>query len=58
LLHPDVEWTTTETWVKREVWYGHAGLGARLERFFSEWEDFSNDDTEMRTSGYLRSATG
>ena len=22
MLHPDIEWTTTETWVEREVWYG------------------------------------
>jgi ketosteroid isomerase-like protein len=46
LLHPDIEWTTTETWVEREVWYGHAGVRAGLERFFSEWEEFSNDEIE------------
>jgi ketosteroid isomerase-like protein len=46
LLHPDIEWATTETWVEREVWYGHAGVRAGLQRFFSEWEDFSNDEVE------------
>jgi ketosteroid isomerase-like protein len=44
LLHPDVEWATTETWVERGVWYGHAGVREGLRRFFLEWEDFSNDE--------------
>ena len=52
LLHPDIEWTTTETWVERDVWYGHAGVRAGLRRFFSEWEVFSNDEVEaFRESG-------
>ena len=46
LLHPDIEWATTETWVEREVWHGHAGVRAGLRRFFVEWEDFSNDEVE------------
>jgi ketosteroid isomerase-like protein len=46
LLHPDVEWATTETWVERDVWYGHGGVRAGLRRFFSEWEEFSNDEIE------------
>jgi ketosteroid isomerase-like protein len=46
LLHPDVEWATTETWIEREVWYGHQGVRAGLERFFAEWEEFSNDELE------------
>ncbi len=49
LLHPDIEWTITETWVEREVWYGHAGVRVGLRRFFSEWEDFSNDEVEAFT---------
>jgi ketosteroid isomerase-like protein len=51
LLHPDIEWTTTETWVEREVWYGHAGVRAGLRRFFSEWGDFSNDEVEAFRDG-------
>jgi ketosteroid isomerase-like protein len=51
LLHPDIEWTTTETWVEREVWHGHAGVRAGLRRFFSEWEDFANDDLEAFRDG-------
>jgi ketosteroid isomerase-like protein len=51
LLHPDIEWSTTETWVEREVWYGHAGVRAGLRRFFSEWEDFSNDEVEAFSDG-------
>src|SRR5687767_4904488 len=46
LLHPDIEWATTETWVEREVWSGHAGVRAGLRRFFVELEDFSNDEVE------------
>ncbi len=46
LLHPDIEWATTETWVEREVWHGHAGVRAGLQHFFMEWEDFSNDEVE------------
>jgi len=46
LLHPDIEWTSTETWVDREVWHGHAAVRAGLASFFSEWEDFSNDEVE------------
>jgi ketosteroid isomerase-like protein len=46
LLHPDIEWTSTETWVDREVWSGHAAVRAGLTGFFSEWEDFSNDEVE------------
>ena len=51
LLHPDIEWSTTETWVEREVWYGHAGVRAGLRRFFSEWEEFSNDEVEAFRDG-------
>ena len=51
LLHPNIEWTTTETWVEREVWYGHAGVRAGLRRFYSEWEDFSNDEVEVFSDG-------
>jgi ketosteroid isomerase-like protein len=51
LLHPDIEWSTTETWVEREVWYGHAGVRAGLRRFFSEWEEFSNDEVEAFSDG-------
>lgn len=51
LLHPDIEWTTTETWVEHEVWYGHAGVRAGLRRFFSEWEEFSNDEVEAFRDG-------
>ena len=51
LLHPEIEWTTTETWVEREVWYGHAGVRAGLRRFFSEWEEFSNDEVEAFSDG-------
>ena len=51
LLHPDIEWSTTERWVEREVWYGHAGVRAGLRRFFSEWEDFSNDEVEAFSDG-------
>ncbi len=46
LLHPDIEWATTEMWVERGVWHGHAGVRAGLQRFFVEWEDFSNDEVE------------
>jgi ketosteroid isomerase-like protein len=46
LLHPDIEWATTETWVEREVWHGHAEVRAGLQSFFSEWEDLSNDEVE------------
>ena len=51
LLHPDIEWSTTETWVEREVWYGRAGVRAGLRRFFSAWEDFSNDEVEAFSDG-------
>ncbi len=51
LLHPDIEWATTETWVERGVWNGHAEVRAGLQRFFSEWEDFSNDEVEAFTDG-------
>jgi ketosteroid isomerase-like protein/rhodanese-related sulfurtransferase len=51
LLHPEIEWTTTETWVEREAWYGHAGVRAGLRRFFSEWDDFSNDEVEAFSDG-------
>jgi ketosteroid isomerase-like protein len=51
LLHPDIEWSTTETWVEREVWYGHAGVRAGLRSYFSEWEDFSNDEVEAFSDG-------
>ena len=51
LLHPDIEWTTTETWVEHEVWYGHAGVRAVLRRFFSAWEDFSNDQIDAFSDG-------
>ncbi len=46
LLHPEIEWATTETWVERDVWHGHAGVRAGLRRFLEEWEEFSNDDVE------------
>ena len=46
LLHPDIEWASTETWVERGVWHGHAEVRAGLERFFSAWDEFSNDDVE------------
>ena len=32
-------------------WYGHAGVRAGLRRFFSEWEDFSNDEVEAFSDG-------
>ena len=51
LLHPDIEWTNTETWVEREVWHGRAGVRAGLQRFFAEWEDFSNDEVEAFSDG-------
>ena len=51
LLHPDIEWATTETWVERGVWHGHAEVRAGLRRFFSEWEDFSNDEVEAFGDG-------
>jgi ketosteroid isomerase-like protein len=51
LLHPDIEWTITETWVEREVWHGHAEVRVGLRRFFAEWEDFSNDEVEAFTDG-------
>jgi ketosteroid isomerase-like protein len=51
LLHPDIEWTNTETWVEHEVWSGHAAVGVGLRRFFSEWEDFSNDEVEAFSDG-------
>ena len=51
LLHPDIEWITTETWVEREVWHGRAGVRAGLRRFFSEWEEFSNDEIEAFSDG-------
>jgi ketosteroid isomerase-like protein len=51
LLHPDIEWANTETWVEREVWHGHAGVRVGLRRFFSEWEDFSNDEVEAFSDG-------
>jgi ketosteroid isomerase-like protein len=51
LLHPDVEWTTTETWVEREVWHGHAEVRAGLQTYFSEWEEFSNDEIEAFRDG-------
>jgi ketosteroid isomerase-like protein len=51
LLHPDIEWTTTETWVERGVWHGHAEVRAGLRSYFSEWEDFSNDEVEAFSDG-------
>ena len=51
LLHPDIEWITTETWVEREVWCGHAEVAVGLRRFFSEWEEFSNDEIEAFSDG-------
>jgi len=51
LLHPDIEWTTTEMWVEREVWHGHAAVRAGLRRFFAEWEEFSNDEVEAFSDG-------
>src|SRR4029453_14077206 len=51
VLHPDIEWTTTETWVEREVWYGRAGVRAGLRRFFSEWGEFSKDEGEALRGG-------
>jgi ketosteroid isomerase-like protein len=46
LLHPRIEWSTTETWIEREVWYGHRGVRRGLERFYADWESFSNDLVE------------
>jgi ketosteroid isomerase-like protein len=51
LLHPRIEWATTETWIEREVWYGHGGVRRGLERFFAEWERFSHDLEEFRDAG-------
>jgi ketosteroid isomerase-like protein len=51
LLPPEIEWTNTETWVEREVWYGHAEVRAGLRRFFSQWEGFSNDEVEAFSDG-------
>jgi ketosteroid isomerase-like protein len=51
LLHPDIEWTTTETWVERGVWHGHAEVRAGLRTYYSEWEDFSNDEVEAFRDG-------
>src|SRR5262245_4735778 len=51
LLHPEIEWATTETWVEREVWCGHAGVRVGLQRFFFEWDDFSNDEVEAFSDG-------
>jgi ketosteroid isomerase-like protein len=46
LLDPEIEWATTENWVEREVWYGLARVRVGLQRFFAEWEEFSNDFVE------------
>lgn len=51
LLDPEIEWATTETWVERGVWRGHAGVRAGLGRFFLEWEEFSNDEVEAFGDG-------
>jgi len=51
LLDPGIEWATTETWVERDVWRGHAGVRAGLGRFFLEWEEFSNDEVEAFRDG-------
>jgi ketosteroid isomerase-like protein len=51
MLHPEIEWATTETWVEREVWHGHAEVRAGLQAFFEEWEDISNDEVEDFSDG-------
>jgi ketosteroid isomerase-like protein len=51
LLAPDIEWTTTETWIERETWHGHEGVRAGLERFFAEWSEFSHELEELRERG-------
>ena len=51
LLHPEIEWATREQWKEREVWSGHAGVRAGLERFFAEWAEFSNELEEFRDGG-------
>ena len=50
-LDPGIEWATTEQWMEREVWLGHAGVRAGLERFFAAWTDFSNELVEFRDGG-------
>jgi ketosteroid isomerase-like protein len=51
LLHPSIEWTTTERWVERETWYGRDGVRAGLESFFDEWVEFSHELAEFRDAG-------
>ncbi|HEX3278138.1 MAG TPA: nuclear transport factor 2 family protein [Thermoleophilaceae bacterium] len=50
-LDPEVEWATTEQWMEREVWVGHAQVRAGLERFFAAWTHFSNELLEFRDGG-------
>lgn len=50
-LDPEVEWATTEQWMEREVWFGHARVRAGLERFFAAWTHFSNELLEFRDGG-------
>ena len=51
LLDPGIEWVGTRDWIEQEVWYGHAGVRAGLERFLSEWDDFRHDLEEFRDGG-------
>ena len=51
MLDPGIEWHTTELWVEREVWFGRGRVRSALERFFAEWEEFSNDLEEFRDGG-------
>jgi ketosteroid isomerase-like protein len=51
LLDPAIEWATTENWIEREVWYGHARVRSGLEGFYAGWTDFSNDFEEFRDGG-------
>ena len=51
LLDPQIEWFGTHDWIEQEVWYGHAGVRAGLERFLGEWDDFCHDLEEFRDGG-------
>jgi ketosteroid isomerase-like protein len=51
MLDPAIAWATTETWVEREVWHGHAEVRAGLCRFFAAWEEISNDEIEVFSDG-------
>jgi ketosteroid isomerase-like protein len=51
LLHPAIEWTTTDAWVERETWHGRDGVRAGLGGFFAEWTEFSHELGEFRDAG-------